>query len=59
MKTFPRQERKPEKSRGTQRMGLREGSCRNWPALGQTLTDAVRALPLLSLAAHAASASGA
>jgi hypothetical protein len=38
-------------------MSLRGGSGRNWPALGPRLTDAVRALPLLSLASLAASAS--
>jgi hypothetical protein len=38
-------------------MSLRGGSGSNWPALGPRLTDAVRALPLLALAAHAASAS--
>jgi hypothetical protein len=38
-------------------MSLRDGSGRNWPVLGPRLTCAVRALPLLSLAAQAASAS--
>jgi hypothetical protein len=38
-------------------MSLRGGSGRNWPALGPRLTGAARALPLLSLTAHAVSAS--